>query len=462
MTTADEPLLTPHLPATPQALAHPARPVPEGNLSDLSHARVREHGHRPFLTFYDDATGERTELSYATFDNWVAKTANFLVEEIGVHRGQRVATVLGNHWTTVVITFACWRAGACVVPLDADDPLTQSRAVLGAARPAAAFVREELVTELDTLGHGSAFARVVAVGTGLGARLTTDAGPATPYAEEVLAFADDFDDPEVVQADDALLVFPPRAGDAPAPVRLTQGNLLAAADALVVWGLDGDDRLLCTQPVQLVDGLALAHLAPFLAGSSVVLTRQFDPADFWRKVADERVTTAILSPTNLDGLAQSEASQRSVEGLRAVICPTAASPDAAAGAEQALGLPLCQGHGLAEASCASSLTPAELDADTRRWLAEQHAVNVGVPTVHAQVSALAADGRPLAHGARGELAVRGPVVMAGYEGPAELDDAVFAHGWLHTGDEGYVDVGPDGREQVFVTGRIPARRRPSG
>ena len=35
---------------------------------------------RPLLTFYDDATGERTELSGATLANWVAKTANLLVD----------------------------------------------------------------------------------------------------------------------------------------------------------------------------------------------------------------------------------------------------------------------------------------------------------------------------------------------------------------------------------------------
>ncbi|HWB71409.1 MAG TPA: TIGR03089 family protein [Egibacteraceae bacterium] len=447
MTSFDDVAAAHHLP-------RPSRPVPAGNLSDLAHERVREHGHRPFLTFYDDATGERSELSYATFDNWVAKTANFLVEELQVGRGQRVAAVLGNHWTTAVVAFACWRAGACLLPLDADDPLTRTRGALEAHRPAAAFVREELVAELETLGHGSVLDRVAAVGSGPGARLTTDAGPALPYAEEVLAFADDFDDPDVSPSDEALLVAPHRAGAAPAPVRLTLGNLLAAADALAAWGLTGGDRLLCAQQVQLVDGLALAHLAPFLAGSSVVLTRAFDPSGFWRKVADERVTVALLSPSNLDALAEASGRPSAVGGLRAVLCPTAASSDAAAGVEQLLGLRLCQGHGLAEATCASSLSPAELDVDTRRWLDDQQGLAVGAPTVHAEVRALDVDGGPLPHGARGELSVRGPVVMAGYEGPAELQEAAFAHGWLHTGDEGFTDRAPDGREHVFVTGRL--------
>jgi len=66
----------------------------------------------PFLTFYDDATGERTELSYATADNWVAKTANLLVDGLGVQPGDDVAVLLPPHWQTVVVTFAAWAVGA--------------------------------------------------------------------------------------------------------------------------------------------------------------------------------------------------------------------------------------------------------------------------------------------------------------------------------------------------------------
>ena len=35
---------------------------------------------RPLITFYDDATGERVELSAATTANWAAKAANLLRE----------------------------------------------------------------------------------------------------------------------------------------------------------------------------------------------------------------------------------------------------------------------------------------------------------------------------------------------------------------------------------------------
>jgi uncharacterized protein (TIGR03089 family) len=69
---------------------------------------------KPFLTYYDDAAGERTELSYATFGNWVAKTAHLLRDGLSVGPGDVVGLDLPDHWLTVAIAFAAWRVGATV------------------------------------------------------------------------------------------------------------------------------------------------------------------------------------------------------------------------------------------------------------------------------------------------------------------------------------------------------------
>lgn len=69
---------------------------------------------KPFLTYYDDPAGERTELSYATFGNWVAKTANLLRDGLSLAPGETVGLDLPDHWLTVAIAFAAWRAGGTV------------------------------------------------------------------------------------------------------------------------------------------------------------------------------------------------------------------------------------------------------------------------------------------------------------------------------------------------------------
>ena len=66
----------------------------------------------PRLTFYDDASGERVELSTTTLANWVAKTTNLLVLECGVGPGARVSLHLPRHWTTAVWVLAADAVGA--------------------------------------------------------------------------------------------------------------------------------------------------------------------------------------------------------------------------------------------------------------------------------------------------------------------------------------------------------------
>ncbi|MGN6334406.1 MAG: TIGR03089 family protein [Motilibacteraceae bacterium] len=75
---------------------------------------------RPAVTFYDGATGERVELSVATLANWVAKTANLLVDDLGLAPGATVALDLPPHWLGPVWLLAAWTVGAEVLLEDSD------------------------------------------------------------------------------------------------------------------------------------------------------------------------------------------------------------------------------------------------------------------------------------------------------------------------------------------------------
>jgi uncharacterized protein (TIGR03089 family) len=69
---------------------------------------------RPLLTYYDDVTGERLDLSGATLGNWVAKTANLLVDGHGLGPGDTVGVRLPPHWLTAAVLLGCWSAGVAV------------------------------------------------------------------------------------------------------------------------------------------------------------------------------------------------------------------------------------------------------------------------------------------------------------------------------------------------------------
>ncbi len=79
--------------------------------TDVLARELRADAARPLVTFYDFATGERVELSVATYANWVAKTASLLVEEADLERGQRLLVDLPAHWLTPVFLGAAWTVG---------------------------------------------------------------------------------------------------------------------------------------------------------------------------------------------------------------------------------------------------------------------------------------------------------------------------------------------------------------
>jgi uncharacterized protein (TIGR03089 family) len=86
---------------------------------DLLARRMAADPGQPLVTFYDDATGERTELSVKTFANWVSKTANLYAEELMLDAGDAIRLDLPPHWLGPVFLAAAWTCGL-EVTADAD------------------------------------------------------------------------------------------------------------------------------------------------------------------------------------------------------------------------------------------------------------------------------------------------------------------------------------------------------
>ena len=252
--------------------AHPDPAFDSFNVA--AERQIGRYGDKPFLTWYDDRRDQRIELSYKTFGNWVAKTANLLVEELGAGPGDRVG-VLGGHWQMPVIVAGCWRAGLGVVALDRQGP--------GRAELVAAFVPEERLGDVSVPGE----IPVLALAADPLGRAGRDLGRARNFSGIVPSMGDVFDD-TADPPGDALI-----AGGETA----TMDGLLARAAALAArTGLGEADRLLSGRRLLTVDGVVAGLLAPLAAGAGVVLVEELDPARFWKRVADERVAVAVVDP----------------------------------------------------------------------------------------------------------------------------------------------------------------------
>ncbi|RLV49910.1 TIGR03089 family protein [Nocardioides mangrovicus] len=86
------------------------------SFADVLQRRLRTDPGQPLVTFYDEATGERTELSVTTYANWVAKTAGVLVDDLGLDAGDAIGLELPPHWLVPV-----FEGAALTVGLTLDD-----------------------------------------------------------------------------------------------------------------------------------------------------------------------------------------------------------------------------------------------------------------------------------------------------------------------------------------------------
>jgi len=74
-------------------------------------ARLAADPGRPLVTFYDERTGERAELSAVSAATWVAKTYFLLTDEVGVEAGDLAVVRLPMHYLHLVVLLGAWFAG---------------------------------------------------------------------------------------------------------------------------------------------------------------------------------------------------------------------------------------------------------------------------------------------------------------------------------------------------------------
>ncbi|MFB9239731.1 TIGR03089 family protein [Plantactinospora siamensis] len=226
------------------------------NPAQILAAAVAADPARPLLTWYDDVTGERTELSGATLANWVAKTANLLVDDAGLAPGDRAAALLPPHWQTAAVLFGCWSAGVPVI--------------VGPPEPVEVlFAAADRLSEAADWPAGDRYALALAP---LAAPLREVPAGFADYVLEVRGQGDHFTPPPGAGAPDAQLT--ERATERAAALGLTAGDRVL---------VDADRH---PDPVDWL-------LAPLAAGASVVLCAGLDPARRDARLTTERVTRIL-------------------------------------------------------------------------------------------------------------------------------------------------------------------------
>jgi uncharacterized protein (TIGR03089 family) len=225
-------------------------------------ARLAADPGRPLVTFYDDATGERAELSAKSLANWVAKTHFLLMDELGLGVGSSAYLRLPVHWLAAPVLFGCWFAGIEVV----SDPRV-AQVAFGDADSLAS-------SDLGTVDE------VFAVSLLSMARSAEPPAGMRDYAAAVRP-----------QPDSWPTVRPQASATDPALNGQSRTELVVAArEAADRIGLASGGRLLWTSAWAGPQDWVAALLAPLAVGGSVVLVRNADAAQTERHAVSEGAT----------------------------------------------------------------------------------------------------------------------------------------------------------------------------
>jgi uncharacterized protein (TIGR03089 family) len=242
--------------------------MPASTFTTVLAAQLRTDPARPFVTFYDDATGERVELSVTTYANWVAKTAGLMQDELDLERGGLALVDLPTHWLGAVWLGAAWSLGLRVTDdrsrLDDVDLVVCGPDRVDAYAGTAATVP---VVALSLRPMAARFAQALPTGV-------------VDYSAVVLGQPDAFTALDPPAPDDVAW-----AGGR----SLTQAQLLDTAGPP---GLQPNGRLLTDVNPCTVEGLSTL-VGPLLAGGGTVWVRHPEANGWEHRGETERATVTL-------------------------------------------------------------------------------------------------------------------------------------------------------------------------
>lgn len=442
-------------------------PLPFESVRELGGVQRVRLADRTYLVAYD-LDGRRTELTYAAFWSRVDGLAHWMREELGLAKGERVATFAHNSIEAAIVSFAAFEAGLVLVPCNMGEEADRLGFVLENSRARAVFVLAPYLDHarrfLEAPGlhgcvqvSGEPARGFVQPPPLLGPSRThgLDGGtPGRPSSERETGLDSAAWPEELGREDEAVIVYTSGTTGPPKGVVLAHGNLVADAQGIAAWHrLAEGRRMMCVLPIHHVNGLVVTLVTPQVFGGSVVLNARFQTEHFWRRISAERVQVVSVVPTLLAFLLERPelADAEDLSSFCHVIC--GAGPltvELAQRFEDRFNVPIVHGYGLSETTCYSSFLPVDLSSEEhRRWMREYGFPSIGQAVPPNEMAIHDPDGREVKDGERGEIVIRGHNVMKGYYARPEANAETFAHGWFRSGDEGFRREG-----YYFITGRL--------
>ncbi len=391
------------------------------NIGSLFSRHARYHPDHLAVVFGDQ------RLTWLEFNKSINRLANALID-MGIRKGDKVATILPNCLELLEVYWAVAKAGAVVVPLSTllleqamKSLLNDSDAVVLISNAGFAKQIDAIKAELPDVAADR--------------YILTDFSGQSGYQDyHALKAAAGDHDPEgiVIDKDDPFNIMY-SSGTTGLPkgivhthyIRAMYATLFAAAYRMT------PESVTMHAGAIVFNGAFVDLMSTFFLGATYVLLDQFEPVSYIDAIAREKVTHVIVVPAQIVAMLNApNFSNEALKSLEMIL---------------SLGAPLHKQHkeelnkrlpgrfyelyGLTEGFMTV--------LDKNDYSAKPD--SVGVPLPFSEMKILDESGKEVPIGEVGEICGRSPLLMPGYYKRPDLTAEAVKDGWLHSGDMGYVD-----------------------
>lgn len=422
-------------------------------------------------------TNMGTTLTFAEIGRLSDAVAAYLLGDLGLGKGDRVAIQMPNVLQFPVIEFGVMKAGLVPVNLNPLYTVPEMKELIEQAEPKAFFVLENFAYKIAQLvdevpidhfivtGAGDLFgpAKRAAVAAGLKLKRMVPAYriPGRIRFRDVLRAGRgrSYQRPEIDLEDLALLQFTGGTTGGPKGAMLTNRSLLSNGrqmlDEMRLVLEEGQDVVLAALPLYHIFCLTVNCITFFGYGlHNVLVTNPRDVDGLTKTILRWRPVLMMLVSTLANALLDHPRfAHGDVSAFKFCVSGGATlNPRTAQRWLDLVGTPIIEGYGLTEASPVVAVSPTWMLPETKLG-------TVGLPLPSTDVKILDDDRNLVPLGQAGELWVHGPQVMAGYwNQPDETARVLDAEGWLDTGDvavlgeDGSVSIVDRKKDMVCVSG----------
>lgn len=444
----DRPWYNNYVEGTPHEITIPEGPLWEG----LDNA-VKSHPDNIALYF------EGVTVTYRELGELVDRAANGFAK-LGVKKGDTVAIMLINCPQFVISYFGALKCGATVTPVNPLAMPKELRIYLQDTKAKVIVVLNFFYGIVQAVREESSLEKViVAAGWDMMSKIKQILAPKTVYKKEMKHvppmqegdilwndfIADTVPEPPKLEIDPAkdIAVYQFTGGTTgiPKAAMLTHDNLKANCEQCGAWmesiAEKGKESFVAALPLQHIFGQTVSMNLAISWCSKIILVPNARDIPHLLKLIDKQKPTffPIVSTLAISIYSHPDAPKYDLTSLKLSIAGAMAlPPEVTRRFEEVTNSIIIEGYGLSEASPVTHANP--LDKEKRKI----GAIGLPFPSTDCKIVDLDNKSKDLPVGEVGELAVKGPQVMAGYHNrPDETKDVLSKDGWLFTGDIAKID-----------------------